>query len=186
MTRATLAGPLCEADRCTCRGPDGDVGTPDEGFKRFEIVLGPTQNQLWATVDDMVFYKSRERAKECFYIDLRPGAHRVTMQAEEEEHFGARLKISELGEKGAYDSFDFYCGAPGLCDLDSLRSWKADVARFSEGKHDPCGSTRVLGVSWETGRMPDSLHPAAMLLELTLKVYEFAPRHPPGDEACAR
>lgn len=188
-TRATLAGPLCESDGCRCKSATGDdAGTPAEGVKRYEVVLGPSENQLWATVDDMVLYKSRERATECFYVDLRPGKHAVTLRAHEEDHFGARLKIAEQGKASLwwYDTFDFYCGAPGLCSLEGLDSWKADAARFEQGKHDPCGSTLIRGVTWQTGTVPDLLHPSELLLELTLDVYEFVPEQPPGHESCAK
>jgi hypothetical protein len=184
-TTAALVGPLCSGTRCTCRSEDADIGKAPAGYKRFEVVLGPNQHELWATIGDQVFYKSLERAQECFYVDLPAGEHPVELQAQGEAGFGARLKISEKGE-GAwwYDTFEFACGAPGLCDHDGLDSWKRRIAQYKEGKHDPCGSVRVLGIDWQTGRMPDMLHPEDFLLQATLKVYKFAPKHPPGDSSC--
>lgn len=186
-TRAALAGPLCAGDRCTCRAGEESAGAPEKGLKRFEFVLGPTQHELWAEVAGQVLYKSVERAKECFYIDLPPGEHRVALQARGEAGFGARLRISEQGENGPwwYDTFEFFCGAPGLCDRTALREWKRHVSRFSEGKHDPCGSVRVRGIDWQTGRMPDNLHPEDFRLALVLKIYNFIPDDPPGDPSCA-
>src|SRR5690606_24104204 len=80
ITRATLVGPLCAGEdvKCRCREPGEDIGAPDPGLKRYEIRLGPTGDELWATLDDMVFYKGKERAEECFYVDLRPGKHPVS------------------------------------------------------------------------------------------------------------
>jgi hypothetical protein len=187
LTVATLSGPLCRDKVCRCRTDEASAGTPDAGFKRFEFRLGPTGDELWATVGDMVLYKSRERATDCFYIDLLPGTHRVSLRARGESGFGAALAVSELGVKGPwwYDTFAFTCGAPGLCDQETLRAWKASIAELGS-KHDPCGSTKIAGVTWQTGTMPDDLHPGEMLLQFTLQVYEFVPEHGPGDESCAR
>lgn len=50
-TRATLAGPLCEGQRCRCQSEAGaDAGLPPEGSKRFEIVLGPSENALLSLI----------------------------------------------------------------------------------------------------------------------------------------
>src|SRR5688572_18434967 len=73
-TRAVLAGPLCENGRCACRDAarpgDGGAGAPSDGTKRFEVKLGPVEGELWAAVGEHVLYKSKERATECFYVDL--------------------------------------------------------------------------------------------------------------------
>lgn len=186
-TRATLAGPLCENAECRCSDDPAAVGAAPEGFKRFKVELGPTEHELWATVDGNQLYKSRERANGCFYLDLEVGDHPITMRATGEAGFGARMQVSELGGEGPYwyPTFEFQCGAPGLCDAEGLRRWKRQVAEVDAGKHAPCGSVRVLGVDWQTGRMPDNLHPADFRLEANMKVYKFAPKHPPGSAECS-
>lgn len=189
QTVAQLAGPLCQGQYCKCRSLDDDAapGIPDGKHKRFEFRMGPTDNELWATLEDQILYKSRERAMDCFYIDLLPGRYDVSIRARGDNGFGARLKISELGTKGPwwYDTFEFSCGAPGLCDKETLRNWKAEITRYKE-KHDPCGSTKVKDVTWRTGTMPDNWHPSDIQLQLTLQVYDFVPEYGPGDETCAR
>lgn len=191
-TRATLVGPLCDAGHCKCRQdvPGGDAGKPPKGRKRYEIRLGPTGNELWATVDDMVLYKSKERATACFYVDLTPGAHAVTLRAHEPHGFGARIAISELGAKGPwwYHTFLFDCGAPGTCDRNELAEFRTQVVRVEHSERhlfDPCGSTKVRRIHWQIRRMPDDLHPSDLLLRLVLDVYKFAPQHPSGNPACA-
>lgn len=202
VTRATLAGPLCEGDACRCREPGDDpatwdAGTPAPGAgKRYELRLGPVSNALWLTVDGMVLYKSEQQAEACFYLDLPPGQHPVRLQAQGEPGFDARLSIAEMRPTGTdpygdplpadwYHTFDFSCGAPGHCDLDQLDDWRASLARYRRQVHDPCGSTRIRGLSWQTGDAPDRLHPTALQLDLALDVHEFAPEHGPGHPACA-
>ena len=185
-TRATLAGPLCESAECKCSDDPEAVGAAPEGFKRFKIELGPTEHELWATVDGNQLYKSVERASACYYLDLEAGDHPIRMRAKGTAGFGARLQVSEMGGDGPwwYPSFDFQCGAPGLCDAESLRRWKQGLANVDAGKHAPCGSVRILGLDWQTGRMPDNLHPADFYLEANMKVYKFAPHYQPGSAEC--
>lgn len=195
VTRATLAGPLCEAEEvhCKCREPATDgtpdvdqAGQPEPGFKRYEIRLGPTEDELWATLGDMVFYKTRERGEECFYVDLRPGKHAVTLRAKAAQGFAARMTIAEQGALGWYDTFTFDCSTPNRCAMADLRDW-GEAVQAREGEiHDPCGSTKVRDVRWQTGRVPDRLHPDELQLDLVLDIYRFTPKHGPGDAACAR
>jgi len=189
-TTATLAGPLCEGSACTCRGETGDAGAPaSTAVKRYEIEIGPIDNDLWVTVDDMVLYKSRERATECFYVDLSsPGEHKVTIRAHGEPAFGARVNIREMSAdpKSWYDTFTFGCGGPGACDQPQLHDWRDGLKEYTRGVHDPCGSTKIKGIEWDTGEMPDSTIPSDLYVRLVLQPYEFAPKHPSGDPACAK
>lgn len=188
MIRATLVGPLCEGAEiaCKCREPGDDTGVPAPGYKRYEIRIGPAEDELWVAVGDMILYKSRERAEECFYVDLHPGKHPVMLRAEGPQGFGARLSISEQAAQGWYDTFAFQCGAPGRCAATELRDWSdALPRRYPRDVHDPCGSTKIRGVRWLAGRTLDRVHPDALQLDLVLDVYRFAPAHPPGDPACA-
>ncbi len=186
-TRATLAGPLCQPSECQCSDDPAKIGVAEAGFKRFRIELGPSQSELWLSVNNDILYKSVERARACFYLDLPAGEHAIALRAKGEAGFGAGMKINEVGgEKGPwlYDSFSFNCGAPGFCDMQSLRDWKASLRNVSAGKHAPCGSVRILGIDWITGRMPDNLHPEDFKLDATMKVYKFLPHEPPGTASC--
>lgn len=187
-TKATLAGPLCSGNDCRCKKNPAEAGVPEGlGIKRFEIVLGPVDNELWASVGDMVLYKSKERATECFYVDLAaPGEHPVTVRGTGEAGFGVRLQVHELGSgSGAeYATFDFQCGAPGACRADQLDEYRGSLDRYERGLHDPCGSTKIKKLSWKTGRLPDGQVPADLHVSLVLDTYAFAPEHPSGHESC--
>jgi hypothetical protein len=192
-TRATLAGPLCASgtSACTCRDEnaagDGGAGLPDvAGRKRFELRLGPTDNDLWVTVDDNVLYKSKERATECFYLDLPSGDHKVRLRAHRPNGLQASVAISEYGvyAKSWYKTLRFSCGVPGTCSHDELEETKAQYRAVKAGTHDPCGSVRIKNVGWDTGVAPDQLHPEDLVVELTLDIYKFKPGKPSGDPAC--
>ena len=192
LTRATLSGPLCEADVCTCRDEnepaDGGAGEPEtEGVKRFEVKVGPAANPLWVQVDGMVLYKSEQRATDCFYLDLRPGPHKVVLRGSRDGGLSAAVTISEYaaGTKSWYQSFQFSCGSPGMCSHDELDGEKArfaTLAREQKGVHDRCGSVKVKGISWDTGRSPDQQYPNELLVRATLDVYKFVPDRPHGDD----
>lgn len=187
-SRATLAGPLCESQACRCTDDPSAVGEPPEGFKRFKVVLGPTESELWGSIDGNVFYKGVERPTECFYVDMQAGDHPISLQAKGRAGFGARMLISEVGGAGPwfYETFEFRCGVPGLCDQQGLRDWKRRIAQFNAGRHAPCGSVRISGIEWLSGRMPDNLHPEDFFLQATMKVYKKLPEHPPGTAACSK
>lgn len=193
LTIGVLSGPLCTDQACQCRDAsapgDGGAGVPDDpARKRFELRVGPSEHELWVKLDDMVLYKSGERATDCFYVDLLPGDHAVTLRAKNTGGVSAQLDISEYGAatQSWYRTYHFDCGAGGgVCDHDDLDAYKASLAQYPRGLQDPCGSTKAKGISWDTGRAPDFTHPEDLQVELTLQVYEFAPEHPHGDAACA-
>jgi len=187
-TVATLVGPLCQGDSCRCADAPGAAGSPTStATKRYEVRIGPIDNELWVTIDNNVLYKSAERATECFYVDLRSGDHQVGIRAHGDNGFGARVAISELTRdaKARYDSFEFRCGGPGICTKGMLNDYRASLAKYKRHIHDPCGSTKIKGLTWDLGRMPDKLHPSQIFVSLVLDVYNFEPSHPPGDPACA-
>ncbi len=188
QTEAALVGPLCEGGTCACSDTPSDLGAVPEGKKRFQILLGPSQNELWARVAGNAFYKSLETASSCFVVDLEPGEHAISMHAKGRGGFGARMLIRELGGDAPwlYESFEFSCGAPGLCDRQSLNLWKEQVARVKAGKHAPCGSVRILNIDWVKGTMPDNLHPEEFHLSATMKVYKFQPKYAPKRSECIK
>jgi hypothetical protein len=74
----------------------------------------------------------------------------------------------------------FRCGFPGPCEADSLRAWKDEVDHLKRSLRDPCGSTKLRGAAWETGRLPDGAHPDEFVAVVTLDVYPFTPKAGPG------
>ena len=187
LTKATLAGPLCTGNSCQCRN-EGDAGAPTrKGLKRYEFQVGPSEHELWVTLDDMVFYKGVETAKECYYVDLAPGHHKVSLHARQSQGIGAALRISEraTAQPWWYSTFAFSCGSPGRCHPDELKAFRASLAKYKRNVHDPCGSTKIVGVAWDARRLPDDVDVGALKLDFTLDIRSFAPSNAPGAEACA-
>jgi hypothetical protein len=188
VTEATLAGHRCDVGHCTCRAQDPlETSPPEQPYKRFEARVGSSSGVGWVTVDSHVLYKSAERAEDCFYLDLAPGRHEVSLvlrEGEAQAGVGGELAISEYANEAWYSTLRFLCGGSGPCDREALRSWKDDLAAKRRDLWDPCGSTKVQGVTWDLERAPDALTPGKVLLRFTLNVYDFVPRHPPGSDQC--
>ena len=187
-SRGTFSGPLCTGEGCQCRdlasAGDGGAGVPTDGTKRFEVRL-KSPNQLWAKVRDNVMYKSAERAEACFYIDLPSGDTAIELRASEPNGVAAAWEIHELGTKtkSGYDTFTFECGTPGVCSFEELDGKKAE---YKDPKRDRCGSVKVKGITWDTGRSPDQLYPSELLVRATLNVYKFEPDRAHGGDCGAK
>lgn len=181
-TRGVFAGPLCEGDRCKCAsGPaDGGAGVPTDDRKRFEIRLD-SPNELWIKVGDNLMYKDAEKPEACFYVDLPSGDTQLEMRASQPHGVAGTWRIRELGTqtKSFYDTLTFSCGNPGACSFDELDTKKAE---YTDPKRDRCGSVKVKGISWDTGRSPDQQYPNELLVRATLDVYKFVPDRPHGED----
>lgn len=184
-TTGVLAGPMCQGDQCTCAKTAAEAGTPAGNHKRFEVRLASAQ-ELWATLPGHRLYKSPERAEACFYVDLAPGQHPIALRASDPNGVSAELEIRELGAAGKtkYQTFRFSCGHPGVCSFEDLDAAKVSYKAFQRGLHDPCGSTKIKGLSWDHGKAPDGAHPNELLVHVTLDVYTFQPEKPSGDPTC--
>lgn len=186
QTKGALAGPLCTADRCKCRQSADDAGVPEDGkSKRYELRLTSPQ-ALWLTYSGGQLYKSAERAEECFYIDLAPGNVAMEMRASNPSGVSAKVAVAELGTKTKswYETYSFTCGVPGVCSFDDLDAAKREWEGTKRNLHDKCGSTKVKGVSWDTGHAPDQLHPSELVVRFSLDIYKHEPTKPHGDPAC--
>src|SRR5262245_12215157 len=160
MTQGTFAGPLCSQDHCKCRegAKDGGAGVPADAAKRFEVRLTSAQ-AIWAKIGNNQIYKDAERVEACYYVDLAAGAETpVEFRASDPNGVSAAWSIRELGTatKSWYDTLQFACGNPGVCSFDELDIKKAEL---KDPKHDHCGSVMIRGLTWDTGRSPDQLHP---------------------------
>lgn len=180
-TQGVFAGPLCNGEMCKCATSSEEAGVPaDAGYKRFEVRLSSPQ-ALWIKVRDNLMFKDAERAEACFYVDLATGDTPIEMRASDPNGVSAAWSVKELGAqtKSWYDTFRFNCGNPGVCSFDELREKKAE---YADPKSDRCGSVKLKGLTWDTGRSPDQLHPAELLVRVTLDVYKFIPDRPHGDD----
>jgi len=187
-TTGALAGPLCKDGGCACMSSPEEAGAPQgAGLKRFEIKLGPTPHDLWLTLPGHVLYKSAERPEVCFYVDLPTGSHQLELRASQPDAVAAAVAISELGAqtKSAYATFRFSCGSPGgVCSFQELDGKKAEYQGVKKSTHDPCGSTKIKELVWDTGRSPDHQVPSELAMRFVLQVYKFVPDKPSGDPSC--
>lgn len=188
ITKGTLAGATCQDTQCKCRSgaEDGGVGVPTDGRKRYEVKLESAYD-LWVTVHETVLYKSPETASACFYVDLAPGKHPVSIRASNKAGVSLAVEIHELGTgtKSWYDTFQFKCGHPGVCTFDELDTKKSEYTG-KKGLHDKCGSTKIRKVVWDHGKVPDGQHPNELAVELLLDIYKFAPWLATGDANCGK
>jgi hypothetical protein len=189
----TFPGPLCGGEvMCKCRDVDaegdGGAGVPDPNAqtKRFEFRLGPSAQGLWASVHGNAMYKSVEHAEECWYVDLPTGVQDVELRASDPAGVSAAWTIRELGAqtKSWYDTLQFVCGSPGVCAFDELDAQKQQFA--SARVRDKCGSTKVKGITWDTGKSPDQLHPSELAVHVHLEIYQRIPDRPHGDPLCGK
>jgi hypothetical protein len=183
QTRAELVGPLCSGLVCHCRDR-GLAGAPEEGKKRYHLKLGPAAQSLWLSLGKTILYKDAQQGESCFVVDLTPGKQPVRFRAHGDGGVAAAFAIEELGfdpksgEERWYDTVHFRCGSPALCDREMLHS-EGERLRSLGNLHDPCGSTRVAGVKWQTGRASDGGHFDDVEVDFELDVYRFAPSKPP-------
>nr|MBA3453548.1 hypothetical protein [Deltaproteobacteria bacterium] len=187
QTTGTLSGPLCQNDGCACAKTEADAGVPDDGGrKRFELRLKSAQ-ELWVKLPgDMSLYKNKEKVEACFYVDLAPGEHPISLRASDPVGVSAELVVREIGAKTGsfYNTFQFECGNPGACSFEELDAVKESYKQYARGLHDTCGSTRIKGIAWDHGKAPDGTHPSELVVRATLDVYKFPPWKKSGDETC--
>ncbi len=186
-TRATLVGSLCGDGICRCRISDSQAGQPTAAdHKRFEFKLGPAANELWVTVNGMTLYKDKESNNQCFYLDLAPGRHNVRLRARDRMGVAAGLAISEMHTNNYwwYKTFQFRCGTPGGCEKTQLARYRDSLNNYQRGIHDPCGSTKIHGLNWESGRLSSGRVLRYLDFRFALDIRGFVPKHPSNHPAC--
>lgn len=186
----------CTDQTCRCRpldasGEQGEDGVPS-GHKRFELRIPASTSAIWVEVARQgVYYKAPNRAgATCFYVDLMPGEHTITLHAEdrhEEVGLKAGLTIQEYGAAPAwYRSFQLACGTGASdCTRTEMAAWKKFQDGLPRGVLDPCGSTMVREVRFggtRAHRMDDNYR--TLTLRFNLKIYAFTPHQPPGSPEC--
>jgi hypothetical protein len=200
---ATLPGssPRCQGGLCQCREIDasgrGNAETdaestpPAPGWKRFELRTGRGDDTMRITIEGVgTFVKSGANPEaRCIYVDLPAGAHRVRYHitaANPTQGAEPRLRISEYGEKFKrwYRTFGFRCtDGSQPCTKDLARDEFERLAKQTDGKFDPCGSTKVQGLRFSTDREADAAV-GDFNLQLVLNTYKFTPRFAPDTPNC--
>jgi hypothetical protein len=192
---ANLAGGRCRGGTCTCRnrhasGPEDPP--PDEGHKRLEIRLGAEEGT--AIVESPTLGRFDAGAEACFYVDVVPGTtHDVTFVAREarpEGGVGPLLGIAEYGPKGPwwYDILEVHCAGPGgKCNRDAADEWGAEAKRRRRGRIDPCGSTVITHLGWDTSGGTGSRELGIFKdfsVTFTMEVKKFPTQFAPGSTEC--
>lgn len=196
-TTLKLAAERCKDGVCRCRGAEAtkEKGIP-AGHKRFELRIPRSTAALWVKVGARgVYYKPPTTVHpQCLYVDLAPGRHRFTVYGERRDpEVGLQLGLTmnEYGEPkdggpGWYRSFHMTCGiGASPCSRDEMTIWRAFVRKLPRGVLDPCGSVMLKGATFGGTRAEkgDDQYTKAVV-RFGLKVYKFAPHHPPGSPAC--
>lgn len=125
----------------------------------------------------------------CIYVDLPPGPHRLryhVIAANPTQGAEPRLRVSEYSEKFKrwYRTFGFRCSdGSAPCSKDLARDEFERLAKQTDGKFDPCGSTKVQGLRFVTDREPDSAV-SDFNLQWVLNIYRFTPRFAPDTPKC--
>jgi hypothetical protein len=196
---ANLAGGRCRRGPgapCSCRdrhGAPAERPPPDAEHKRFEIRLAAEGGS--ARLDSPTLgHFAADEAETCFYIDVIPGTtNDVVFQAREGfkgKGVGPALSIAEYGPKGPwwYDIVDVFCNGPeGKCNREAADDWGKLIKTRSRGRMDPCGSTVITRLGWDTtGGVGD---PELGLfrdfkVSFTMEVKRFAPVFAPGSKEC--
>jgi hypothetical protein len=193
---ATLAGARCHGGVCTCRsrvGEQAEDPAPDDGHKRFEFRLGAGGGPAKLTSPTLGELDSGP-GESCFYVDVVPGTtHEVSFVAREaraDEGVSPVLEIAEYGPKGPwwYDVLAVKCDGPGgHCDRDAADAWSAELKTRKRGRIDPCGSSVVTHLRWDTSGGTATRDLGVFRdfsVTFTLEVKKFATQFAPGSTEC--
>jgi hypothetical protein len=194
---ANLVGARCKGGLCTCRKAKGDAretDPPDEDHKRFEIRVGAQGGAAVLESPTLGKFNGGGEAESCFYIDVLPGtSHQVTFVAREGRSEGGvspTMSIAEYGPKGPYwyDIVAVRCaGAGGRCTRDAADEWSADARKRRRNRIDPCGSTVITQLGWETsggaGERDNGFF-RDFTVKFNMEVKKFATQFAPGSTEC--
>jgi hypothetical protein len=195
---ANLAGAHCKGATCACHDRRGgatavEVPPPDEGHKRFQIRLAAEDGA--AVLESPTLGRFTSTGPEvCYTIDVVPGTtHDVSFLASEgraEGGVGPVLGIEEYGPKGPfwYDILEVRCGGPaGKCNRDAADEWGADIKKRKRGRIDPCGSTVITHLTWDTSGGSGARELGLFKdfsVKFTMEVKKFATQFAPGSKEC--
>ncbi|MES1206542.1 MAG: hypothetical protein ABUS79_11450, partial [Pseudomonadota bacterium] len=164
--------------------------------KRFEIRLSAEGGTASLDLSNLgvVATGSASSADTCAYIDVPSGSsHDATFLAKEStpgQGVAPRLSIAEYGPSGPYwyDVVKISCdGAGGRCDRQAADAWAAAAKQRKRGRVDPCGSSVVTKLAWETSG-GQAVRDGGLFLDFTarftMEVKKFATQFAPGSTEC--
>jgi hypothetical protein len=196
-TTVTMAGGRCAGGICKCRKGHGDKAEnppPDEDHKRFEIRVGAEGGAASLDSPTLGKFTGGGANESCFYIDVLPGtSHAVTFTAREGQRgagISPMLRIAEYGPKGPfwYDVVEVHCaGAGERCTRDAADAWGVDAKKRKRGRIDPCGSSVITHLEWETSGGAadrDSGFFRDFTVGFNMEVKKFPTQFAPGSTEC--
>jgi hypothetical protein len=166
---------------------------PAEGSKRFEIRLGAEGGSASLQLPGVGGFDAGDK-ESCFTVDVPAGStHDVVFFAKEGRHeggMGPTLDITEYGPKGPYwyEILNVRCDGPGgKCTRDAADAWAVELRTRKRGRLDPCGSTVITNLKWETSGGA-ATREAGLFRDLTvtftMEVKKFATQFRPGSTEC--
>ncbi len=130
----------------------------------------------------------------CLYVDMLAGA-RTRMRVEAvannpTQGVSPEFALAEYGPSGPYwyNILAVQCrGQYGPCDRGGADAWQASLAGRRRGRMDPCGSSVVKALAWDTSNSESSrdgafFHDFAVSFDLEIKTFET--RFAPGSTEC--
>ncbi len=196
--QAPLVGARCDGQRtCRCRpagSQDLETPPPTEGTKRLELRLSAADGEATLSSPTMGSFQASGAQDTCFYIDVVSGSTNewtyTANAANKTTGFLPRFSLSEYGQSGPYwyDIVAAECrGETGRCDRAGAEQWMTTASRRKRGRIDPCGSTVVSGLHWDTtGGQAD--RDGGLYRDFTvnfiLEVKKFRTQFPPNSTEC--
>ncbi|MEO5767478.1 MAG: hypothetical protein ABIS92_03925 [Polyangia bacterium] len=130
----------------------------------------------------------------CIYLDVPAGSTHDALFVAKELDAGAgvapRLSIAEYGPSGPfwYDVLAVTCdGAGGRCDRRAADDWSAAARQRKRGRLEPCGSTVISKLLWETSggqAVRDGGLFRDFTVRFTAEIKRFATQFAPGSTEC--
>jgi hypothetical protein len=198
-TTLTFAGARCSGASCRCREPgqdDAETAPPGEGSKRFEIGLSVASGTASLDLSELGTVASDRSSGEeiCAYIDIPSGStHDAVFVAKEsvpDQGMLPRLRIAEYGPKARtwYDVVAVSCvGRGGRCDRAAAAAWATSARQRKRGRLDPCGSSVVSKLAWETSGGQAERRGGVFrdfTVRFTMEVKRFATQFARGSTEC--
>lgn len=196
-TSATLAGARCQGNRCICRSPgsnEPESALLPEGLKRYEIRLAAEGGRASVSAGSLGVFASAGPGEACYYVDVPVGtSHELVFAARADSAqngLAPRLRIAEYGPKGPwwYDILAVSCAGPsGRCERAGADEWAQAARRRKRGRLEPCGSTVISKLAWETSggqSERDGGFFRDFTARFTLEVKKFVTQFAPGSTEC--
>jgi hypothetical protein len=130
----------------------------------------------------------------CVYVDVPSGsthqARFVALESTKGEGVAPQLSIAEYGPQGPYwyDVVLVNCsGSSGRCDRAGADAWSKEARGRQRGRVDPCGSTVVTKLAWESSggqAERDGGLFRDFSVGFTMEVKKFATQFAPGSSEC--